>query len=67
MEKRLVEDHEYKQTYDQMVSNLDIPIDRTTPHRTVARNSKMNVGYTHSKYATLTVVKNKRKPLRVSI
>lgn len=67
MEKRLEEDSSFKESYEQMVSTLDIPVERTTPHRTAARNTKLNVGYTQSRYPTLTVIKNKKRSLRVSL
>ena len=66
MERRLEEDSLFKENYEQMVSTLDIPMERTTPHRTAARNTRLNVGYTQSKYPTLTVIKNKKRSLRVS-
>ena len=54
MEWRLEEDSLFKENYEQMVSTLDIPMERTTPH--AARNAKLNVGDTQSIYPTLTVI-----------
>lgn len=66
MEKKLEGDKKLRETYKQMLLASDIPLDNTTPHRTAARNTKLNVGYTKSKYNTLTVIKNKKPPTRVS-
>ena len=67
MEKRLETDKDFNEKYQEMVLALDIPMEQTTPHRNTARNNKMNIGYTKSKYNTLTVIKNKKKQLKVRI
>ena len=56
MERRPEEDSLFKENYEQMVSTLDLPMERTTPHRTAARNTRLNVGYTQSIYPPLTVI-----------
>ncbi|XP_067944207.1 uncharacterized protein [Watersipora subatra] len=63
MEKKLETDKEFRESYQAKMAGLDVPLENTTPHRTAARNSKMDVGYTKSKYNALTVIKNKKKQL----
>lgn len=66
MEKKLVEDKEFSNIYKQEMLRLDLPIEQTTPHKVSERNTKLNVGYTKSKYNNLTVIKNRKPQLRVS-